>query len=326
MLVSVIIPVYNVEGLLEKCLKSILSQTVTDFELIIVDDGSTDSSGAICDRFEKMDKRIKVIHQQNQGSSAARNNGLDLANGRFICFVDSDDWVEPHYLQSMIDCSNKEDADMVISSFYRHEVNQKVHFFANKPVNNTKKGLLLDFYNNRLHAGLWNKLIKREILIKNNIRFPQYNYYEDMVFSTLTTIAATSIAYCEIPSYHYVVNEKSMTFQKDEQKRFKLYKECINNFLFIQNIPYISEDTELRESVWKLVNYNKKKLIQYVSDKQILDDAMSLCRESISLGSINNKSDVLFYLAAKYSIYRPLKLLFHYKQSIQLRKERKHSN
>ena len=92
--VSIIVPVYQVESYLRKCLDSILAQTFTDFELILVDDGSTDRSGQICDEYAEMDERVKVIHQQNRGVAAARNNGIACANGDYLCFVDADDWIE----------------------------------------------------------------------------------------------------------------------------------------------------------------------------------------------------------------------------------------
>ena len=100
MLISVIVPVYNAGVYLEKCVNSILDQTFTDYELILVDDGSTDQSGALCDEFAQKDPRVLVIHQKNAGSSAARNAGIKASKGSFLSFVDSDDWVDPDFLEN----------------------------------------------------------------------------------------------------------------------------------------------------------------------------------------------------------------------------------
>ena len=101
--ISIIVPVYNVEQYLENCINSVLNQSFRNFQLILVDDGSKDSSGEICDRFVLKDSRVKVIHKPNAGVSAARNAGIDIATGQFICFIDSDDWIESEYLQKIVD-------------------------------------------------------------------------------------------------------------------------------------------------------------------------------------------------------------------------------
>lgn len=101
--ISIIVPVYNVEQYLENCINSVLNQSFRNFQLILVDDGSKDSSGEICDRFVQKDSRVKVIHKSNAGVSAARNAGIDIATGQFICFIDSDDWIESEYLQKIVD-------------------------------------------------------------------------------------------------------------------------------------------------------------------------------------------------------------------------------
>ena len=111
---SIVVPVYKVEKYLSKCIDSILSQTFTDFELILVDDGSPDHCGEICDKYADKDERIKVIHQKNKGVSAARNAALDLAEGTYLGFVDSDDWIEPDMFQSMVEFADEKKADIVI--------------------------------------------------------------------------------------------------------------------------------------------------------------------------------------------------------------------
>ena len=112
--ISIIIPVYNAENYLRRCIESVLSQSFTDFELILMDDGSKDKSPQICDEYASQDTRVQVIHKANGGVSAARNDGLDIAKGEYVTFIDSDDWVEREYLQSLYD---KRSLDFVIGSF-----------------------------------------------------------------------------------------------------------------------------------------------------------------------------------------------------------------
>lgn len=177
--VSVIIPVYNVDHYLEQCVNSILGQSFGDFELILVDDGSKDQSGAICDEYEKKDVRVKVIHQQNAGSSAARNTGLKVANGIYILFVDADDWVDSNHIESMVETAERESADVVFCGFF-YEYPRKRVVFDNRPQSSAGRGVVIESFKNRLHAGVQYKLIQRSLLVDNQLSFPKYGYYEDM--------------------------------------------------------------------------------------------------------------------------------------------------
>lgn len=304
--ISIIVPVYNVDTLLSKCLNSILSQTISDYELIIVDDGSTDMSGKICDDYKEKDKRIIVIHQQNQGSSAARNAGLALAKGKYLSFIDSDDWVEPDYLQNMLDCIVTNQADMVISAYFFDKSNNS-RISENKPLTLEKEAILDGFYSNQLHAGLWNKMITRKIVIDNNLTFSKYNYYEDMVFSTQLTIAANSFAYCSKPSYHYFSNSSSLTNDTNEYKRFRMFQDFIFNIQYISNIPYIQSNRELQDKIRFLINFNKKGLINSISNRQLLNKAMSYIPNSVSFGKTKKVSDYLLLVASIFHCYKPLK-------------------
>ena len=126
MKVSIIVPIYNVERYLEPCIESILSQTYENFELILVDDGSPDQCGIICDKYATQDSRIKVIHKENQGLGMARNTGLDYATGEFVCFVDSDDWLEPYAIEYWIRAQRNYDADIVMCNYQKRNDNKEV--------------------------------------------------------------------------------------------------------------------------------------------------------------------------------------------------------
>ncbi|MBO4821135.1 MAG: glycosyltransferase family 2 protein [Prevotella sp.] len=187
MLVSIIIPVYNVERYLHECIQSIVNQTFTDWECILVDDGSTDGSGKICDQFSKQDHRISVIHKENQGVSAARNEGLEHAQGEWINFIDADDWVEETYLSQMIDESKNKKYDLVVSGSSHDYPDGKSYsygFSSHQEIGMDK------FHTQNFidHIGLFYgpcaKLFKQSIIHEYNIIFPvDYSLGEDLLFN-----------------------------------------------------------------------------------------------------------------------------------------------
>lgn len=184
-MISIIIPVYNVEKYLDKCLKSVSNQSYKDWECILVDDGSSDKSGIICDKWHTFDNRFLVIHQKNQGVSQARNIGLKQAQGQYICFVDSDDWITPHYLQSMIN-NMSDDVDIVVSGITSFKEDKVVNIqlpiqnniYSMNP--NSADKFIADI---DLFYGPVSKLYKKEIIRTHNITFPiDISLGEDMTF------------------------------------------------------------------------------------------------------------------------------------------------
>lgn len=180
-LVSIIIPVYNTEKYLRRCIESLLNQTLSNIEIIAIDDGSTDRSGEILDNYQRQyfDK-IQVFHQKNLGISAARNRGISLAKGKYLAFIDSDDSVEPQFCQLLMEKIESDKLDMVICDFFeisRNERKRKTMPEAEKCTVYEKPNLLFD-----INTSPWNKLYRREFLIKNDITFPKGLKYEDAVF------------------------------------------------------------------------------------------------------------------------------------------------
>ena len=164
-LISVIVPVYNVEKYLEKCVSSIVNQTYKNLEIMLVDDGSTDSSGKMCDEFAKKDDRIKVIHKPNGGLSDARNSALKIAKGDYIGFVDSDDYIADDMFETLCDLMEDNNSDISIVSFYEIYNNKLIGVRDSKELENmTKleamKELLID---SKIQSYAWNKLFKREL-------------------------------------------------------------------------------------------------------------------------------------------------------------------
>jgi glycosyltransferase involved in cell wall biosynthesis len=191
---SIIVPVYKVEKYLPKCIESILAQTFTDFELILIDDGSPDRCGKICDEYAAEDSRIVVIHQKNQGVSAARNAGLDIAKGSYIGFVDSDDWIAPEMYQILYSTITAKHCDLVVcGSIQRSEDGAFLVRDFQSEGSYTREQLLKAMYSvpNPLGGVLWNKLFRAEIVGKLRFREDLRNC-EDGLFLTESMFATDS--------------------------------------------------------------------------------------------------------------------------------------
>ncbi|MGP1412122.1 MAG: glycosyltransferase family 2 protein, partial [Peptoanaerobacter stomatis] len=184
--ISIIIPVYNVEKYIERCLDSIITQSYTNLEIILVDDGSTDRSGEICDRYALVDNRIKVLHIKNSGRGEARNVGLAQAKGQYIGFVDSDDWVERDLYRCLMESIEETGADISICAYYEclDENKTAKMLYENNFVCNGKEALYFTMSNVKrkywFNIAIWNKLYRRDVI--KNIRF-KGREYEDIMYN-----------------------------------------------------------------------------------------------------------------------------------------------
>lgn len=160
--ISVIVPVYNVEKFLPRCLDSLLAQTFPDFELLLIDDGSKDGSGEICDKYALKDNRIRVFHKENGGVASARQLGVDEARGEYSIHADGDDWVEPDMLQCFYNKAKETNADIIIADYYIQKNNQQ--FYVSQKLRSQEPiDVLKDILSNRLFGALWHKLIKHSL-------------------------------------------------------------------------------------------------------------------------------------------------------------------
>lgn len=203
--VSIIVPVYKAEKYLHRCVDSILAQTFTDWECILVDDGSPDGSGAICDEYAAKDYRIQVIHKENGGVSSARQSGMDAAIGEYVIHADPDDWIEPEMLYEMFSEAISNDYDLVICDFY-YDYGHSFNLELQRPSALNSRALLLDLLEDRLHASCWNKLVRRSLFLKYQIRFPEgFSLYEDMYLITSLLLHEVKISYINKAYYHYII-------------------------------------------------------------------------------------------------------------------------
>lgn len=226
--VSIIIPVYNVAPYLRCCLDSVIAQSFAKFEAIAVDDGSTDGSGAICDEYAAKDKRFVVIHKENGGLSAARNTGLDNCSGRYICFLDSDDYYEPDFLQTMYDGIKDSDYDFVscVANFVDEEnclIRRNEY-----PVDRAElRGDLFDhwYHSNLIEDAAWNKIYQRSLF--DGVRFKEGIIYEDSEVIVRLLKKATSALFIKEYKYNYRIRQGSiLNYQGSEieKKSFSLRK------------------------------------------------------------------------------------------------------
>ena len=168
--VSVIVPIYKAEAYLHRCVDSLLQQTMSDFELLLIDDGSPDNSGKICDEYAMKDARVRVVHQPNGGVSAARQKGLDEAQGEYVIHADPDDWVEPDILQQLYDKAKEEDADMVICDYFV-DFADHTDYRAQAPSSLNHEVVLCELFQ-QLLGFCWNKLVRRACFNKYHVKFP----------------------------------------------------------------------------------------------------------------------------------------------------------
>lgn len=207
--ISIIVPVYNVEEFLSKCIDSILAQSYSHFELLLIDDGSKDNSGKICDEYAQKDKRIKVIHQKNAGVSAARNRGISEAKGDYICFIDADDWVNKEYLETFSSLIKDSSIDFIVSGYTYDFISsgQSIQYsiFENKANTSEEFRILLpELHNNNLLVSIWSKLFKKSIIDRFFLSFDtKMNYCEDAVFCWNYLLSINSIYVVENAGYHY---------------------------------------------------------------------------------------------------------------------------
>ena len=214
MLISIIIPVYNVEKYLSRCVDSILSQSVEDWELILVDDGSNDSSLQICEEYAKKDARIKAIHQENAGPSAARNKGIELARGEYISFLDADDWFEDWLYVDYSNAIQESNYDIIFQGFIRELPDEKVvkSFSMNADTSSmSKEDIICTLYKNRVFGWSWCKIFRREIIEKHQIRFDEtLRLWEDELFTIQFLHHAKTIKTLDCHNYHYIHYDNSL--------------------------------------------------------------------------------------------------------------------
>jgi glycosyltransferase involved in cell wall biosynthesis len=230
--ISVIVPVYNVEKFLNQGLNSIINQTFKNIEIICINDGSTDNSLKILNTYAKRDKRIKIINQKNEGPSIARNNGMGIAKGKYICFIDSDDWVDKNYCKKLYTTAEKFNSDIVICKeklYYQEQGKIKEHEFYIFPKIKSKKPITWKKIKKELfltNPSVWGKIYKTDFLKKMGVKFPRGLWFEDNPFYFETTLSAKKIVFLKDSLYFYRKEVKNSITNSYEKKVLDILKIC----------------------------------------------------------------------------------------------------
>ena len=287
--VSVIVAVYNAEKTLIRLTDSLKAQTMHDYEVLLIDDGSTDSSGSICDSIAESDPRFKVFHKPNEGVGATRRFGLEHAIGDYTIHADADDWVEPDYLEELYNKAISSEADMTICDFYFEE-GWRSTYVNEEPRTFEKDGLVKDFLL-RLQKGSCNKLIKRETYTKRGITYKDgLNFSEDYIFNLQLLLSGIKVAYVPKALYHYDIATNPVSASRgnslkqiEQRERFisilkellpEGYENIIDNrsldvvYLVIQSNSYTPKEflnkySDLKRVKWKDY-YNKSFSIKLI--------------------------------------------------------------
>lgn len=230
--VSIIVPIYNVEKLLKRCLDSLVNQTLKDIEIICINDGSTDNSLEILKSFANKDKRIVIIDKQNEGLCIARNTGMKIAQGEYIGFVDSDDWVDLDFYEKLYNSAVNNNADIAVSEIYEVHWNREFYkqkFEKEKCIENIEE----KFYTLNIpeYSYIWNKIYKRTEIEKYNIQFIPNLYYEDRVFTPEVLYALKRVVIVPNVRYYYfrhknsIVRNKNINRTKADEIMTKFFQE-----------------------------------------------------------------------------------------------------
>ncbi|MGL5549111.1 MAG: glycosyltransferase family 2 protein [Culicoidibacterales bacterium] len=290
---SIIVPVYNVEAYVGRCLDSLLEQDFEDFEIIVVNDGSTDSSGKICDEYAKKDQRIRVIHQENQGVSAARNTGLNWIKGEYIGFIDPDDFIEKDMFKKLYTLCIENNAQIGVCNFQREIKGRRITNNSQKYEKKlTTKEALEELFKGELYRfSLCNKIFQRHLFM--NITFPEGRIHEDLATTYRLFGKAKNTIYTNYAGYIYTVRENSILNKKYNENRLEsfiawneileymneqfreLMPQVVASYSYwcIDNLAYIVKQVETESQQKKyfgIIRTNVKKHYQKIFSNQLL--------------------------------------------------------
>ncbi len=252
-LISVIVPVYNVVNVLNYCIDSILSQTFRDFELILIDDGSQDNSGKICDEYALIDNRVSVVHKINEGVSIARNTGINLAKGKYICFVDSDDILGREYIEKLVRFKeNYTDIDNIwcgfktIDNYECYDSSCHYVFEENNSFSMTNRKNIMTLHEKWLDAGPYCKIFDRDKIINNHIFFPEdLSLGEDLIFNFKYLDKTNGkIIIINQTDYYYFINNNNSLGRKYYSNLFDIYKK-INSVMEYYIIKWKCDNNQI---------------------------------------------------------------------------------
>lgn len=249
-LISLIIPVYNVVDYFDKCMESVLSQTYENYEVILVDDGSTDGCGEKCDRYAELDKRVKAYHQKNQGLSAARNFGVCQANAEYISFVDSDDYISNDYLEYLYDLKQKFDAGMSSAGIYKvysdkNDIMADSGAICAEKCISAEEALKLMCYDEEISVSASGKLYRKSQVLKHP--YPEGRLYEDLATTCKLVAENERIAVSDKPIYYYLIRKGSIMQREMNSKQMDIVYAADEQLNYIRAVyPALEQAARIR--------------------------------------------------------------------------------
>lgn len=257
--VSIIVPVYNIEKYIVECIESILNQTYRNIELILIDDGSTDKSGVICDEYKNKDGRVVVIHQENKGVSTARNRGLDEATGKYIMFADSDDFLETYAIELMV--KSIRNCDMTICGYIEKFANKNIkhNIIESETIIGNKKAIELLFDRKYYGGYLWNKIFIADRIKENGLKFDtKIHMCEDLVFVCKYLLTATKVNLIPQELYYYRMRKSSMVWNAKSDKFKSLFDAYDVIYKLLENNKEILNDNLKYMCITDIFRHEKK--------------------------------------------------------------------
>ncbi|WP_455684410.1 glycosyltransferase family 2 protein [Thomasclavelia sp.] len=238
-LISIIVPVYNVELYLKQCIKSIIKQTYDNIEIILVDDGSTDQSGKICDDYKIRNKKVIVLHKENGGLSDARNAGLNYASGKYVFFLDSDDWIKENTIESLYNTMIDSKSDIVISNYYYlYDNRSNIAINIDKNIEFNRIELMEALIENKFIKNFaWGKLYKKELL--DNYKFPKGRLFEDVYWTHLIFAQVNKAIFVKEPLIYYRQRENSISFTFNKNRIDLLIGYLKRRYFIKNNFPQL---------------------------------------------------------------------------------------
>lgn len=270
-LISIVVPIYNVENYLKKCVETIIGQTYKNLEIILVDDGSTDNSGKICDEMKEIDNRIRVIHKENGGLSDARNVGLDEAHGKYISFIDSDDYIDSNFIETLYKMCIENNAEIAQCNFRKvgYDFKDKEDEKIETIVKNGKQ-MIYDIYSGKhmIYIVAWNKLYKTEIF--GDIRYPKGKINEDEATTYKLFYKANKVAVTNKKLYNDVYRKNSIMNSKYNIKRLDAI------WAFEKRIEFFEEKNEYKLIELTKVAYTYELMRAYANVKEYIDNSKDI--------------------------------------------------
>lgn len=317
-LVTVIVPVYLVENYLPRCVDSLLNQTYKDIEIILVDDGSPDKCGEMCDEYAKKDDRVRVIHKENGGLSDARNVAIPLAQGHYITFVDSDDWVSEFYVEHLFDAIQKNDSDLAINWFEDIVADKDCKTVPQKELERyvclgSQKCLKKLLYQDGIEVSAWGKLYKKDLF--SNLRYPVGELYEDIPVTYECIKRAKKIAVIGNVDYFYFHRKGSIQYESFNPRKLDGVRHCLEMMKAVkQDFPDLGRAAECRyfSTVCNILFQIKDNA--YTKEREFLWKEVKIYRKDILMDGKARKKAKMAALVS-YLGYPIMKLMYGATQS-----------